>query len=140
MRTEDLAVVGSLCLIPVIVVVDYRQLFGYGWWGTVWRLMVVVVSIVVAADLLATLVMINKIDVNSLRMLKLVLFASILVLFAIVLLLVTDAINRRLWSVKGWLRPLMAPLVLVCIVVILGIYIETIDRGFWVGLFSFWDE
>ena len=137
---EDLAVVGSLCLIPVIVVVDYRQLFGYGWWGTVWRLMVVVVSIVVAADLLATLVMINKIDVNSLRMLKLVLFASILVLFAIVLLLVTDAINRRLWSVKGWLRPLMAPLVLVCIVVILGIYIETIDRGFWVGLFSFWDE
>lgn len=57
-----------------------------------------------------------------------------------IVLLVTDAINRRLWSVKGWLRPLMAPLVLVCIVVILGIYIETIDRGFWVGLFSFWDE
>ena len=27
-------------ILPVMLLVDYRQLFGYGWWGTLWRVLV----------------------------------------------------------------------------------------------------
>ena len=27
-------------VLPVMLLVDYRQLFGYGWWGTIWRVLV----------------------------------------------------------------------------------------------------
>ena len=26
--------------LPIILLVDYKQLFGYGWWGTIWRVLV----------------------------------------------------------------------------------------------------
>ena len=28
----------ALCLLPLYYLITYRQLFGYGWWGTFWRL------------------------------------------------------------------------------------------------------
>ena len=30
-----------VCIVlPIMLIVDYKQLFGYGWWGTVWRVLV----------------------------------------------------------------------------------------------------
>ena len=26
-----------MCLIPICYFITYRQLFGFGWWGTLWR-------------------------------------------------------------------------------------------------------
>lgn len=31
-------------LIPIYYVIAYRQLFGYGWWGTIWRLAIVLIE------------------------------------------------------------------------------------------------
>ena len=27
------------CVLPIIAMIDYKQLFGYGWWGTLWRVL-----------------------------------------------------------------------------------------------------
>ena len=35
----QLTVIRASVLFPIYFIVTYRQLFGYGWWGTIWRLL-----------------------------------------------------------------------------------------------------
>ena len=29
----------TLFVLPILLLIDYKQLFGYGWWGTIWRVL-----------------------------------------------------------------------------------------------------
>lgn len=39
-------------VLPVLLMIDYRQLFGYEWWGTLWRILVSVVLMVMSIKLI----------------------------------------------------------------------------------------
>ena len=33
-------------ILPIMLICDYKQLFGYGWWGTIWRVLVSILLMV----------------------------------------------------------------------------------------------
>ena len=40
------------CGLPIIAMIDYKQLFGYGWWGTLWRVLFCALLILLIVKLL----------------------------------------------------------------------------------------
>lgn len=138
---EDLVMVSSLFLIPVLVLVNYKQLFGYGWWGNVWR---VFLTMIIPACVFFGLVLLYEIAMQSFsshwglqgRNFKLFLFAMLLVSTSGLLLSMVDIINRKLWRKRGWLRAMALPLLLVLISTGLCIFIEKLQPGVLLGMMS----
>ena len=90
----------ELVLCMVFLYITYRQLFGYGWWGTLWRLAVVVLTqmaVMVAA--IALVIYFYTYDTEAkaeddLSEAFLFIFAAIIV-FVAVMLFVAHRINKR---------------------------------------------
>jgi hypothetical protein len=87
-----------LCLI--FMYITYRQLFGYGWWSTLWRLAVVVLSewsfiFVVLAIVLAFFEFIEVGKNEAVTMEGFLLFIGGLTAIVTVALCVTHFINKR---------------------------------------------
>ena len=94
-------------IVPIYMIITYRQLFGYGWWGTLWRR---AVSIRTALGLLLPLVMIGFLVGYSEEHVNMTfgfgdtefslteagtIFLSILILLMAVILFVTYRISRN---------------------------------------------
>lgn len=133
---EDMVIESSLLLIPVIVAVNYKQLFGYGWWGTVWRLMMILFSVVTGFFALSFLWAMLTLGINDGKYLRISLYVIFLLLCMLMSLSVADVINRRLWQEKGWLRAMMLPLSVIFISIVIGVYIESIKPGSLLSIFS----
>ena len=93
----------ELVLCEVYMYITYRQLFGYGWWSTLWRLFVVVLT-QVAVMVIAVLIVIYFFGYDDesradpeLSQAFLFIFAVIAVLIA-VMLFVTHRINVKQYS------------------------------------------
>ena len=90
----------ELVLCEVYTYITYRQLFGYGWWSTLWRLVVVVLA-QVAVFLIAIVIVIyffgydaeSKVDPDTIKALLFIL--AVTVAFVAVALAVTHLINKR---------------------------------------------
>ena len=100
-------------LIPAIVLINYKQLFGYGWWGTVWRVLLVLFVSITSSSAIYLLspesADYSGIDIHSKDFLLAMM--SVFMLFIVGLLLsMADVINRRLWRERGWLRAMVIPL------------------------------
>ena len=130
---EDMMVEFSLLLIPVIVVVNYKQVFGYGWWGTVWRVLLMVVVIVffffagaLWSDVTTKPESVSRVEEEKLllRLLS-VFFVSI----SCLALSVADVVNRRMWRERGWLRAMALPLLFLVSFIIICIAIELVRSG-----------
>lgn len=138
---EDMVIVSSLFLIPVLVLVNYKQLFGYGWWGNVWR---VFFTMITPACVFFGLLLLYEIATRSYsssssfhgRNFKIFLFATLLVSVAGLLLSLVDIINRKLWRKRGWLRVIALPLLLVLITIGLCISIEVLQPGMLLEMLS----
>ena len=121
---QDLVMEGSLSLIPVLVLVNYKQLFGYGWWSSVWR---VFLAMFTPACIFIGISFLYDITMQSNSYLTgidggdsmLFLFALLLISVSGLLLSLADIINRKLWRERGWLRAMALPLLLVLITIVL---------------------
>ena len=90
----------ELVLCEVYTYITYRQLFGYGWWSTLWRLLVVVLA-QVGVFLIAIVIVIyffgydaeSKADPDTIKALLFIL--AVTVAFVAVALAVTHLINKR---------------------------------------------
>jgi len=116
----------SACLLPLMVVLDYKQLFGYGWRGTLWRLAAIVVIIALSLLLIAVIsVSLDKPDgyLAEHHHRPFFIFMS----FAAgvgTLLSLTDAINRRSWRERGMWRSMLLPLLFFMAMVMCLIVLE----------------
>lgn len=94
-------------IVPIYMIITYRQLFGYGWWGTLWRCIVTYLSVLVMLLPLVTIVFLvgySEGGVNvtigfgdsefSLSEAGPILL-SILILLIAVMLYITHRINKR---------------------------------------------
>ena len=96
----------ELVLCMVFMYITYRQLFGYGWWSTLWRLVVVLlVQLAVMVAAIALVIYFFGYDDESradpeLSQAFLFIFAVIAVLIA-VMLFVTHRINKRSHTMPG---------------------------------------
>ena len=123
---SELAPVVLTFLVPIMMLVDYRQLFGYGWWGTLWRLVMIVLMFGSSLILIAC---IDRVIMKSFGfivehqyrpLILLWLFASCLGL----MVSLTDVINRKLWRVRGKWRSMMWPLLFLVAMILSFMTIE----------------
>lgn len=137
---EDMMVESSLLLIPVIVAVNYKQVFGYGWWGTVWRVMLMVVVIVLFFfasalwyDVITKPENVSRVEEEKLLLRLLSVFC---VSISCLALSVADVVNRRLWRERGWLRAMALPLLFLVSFIIICIAMELVRSGVLLKLVS----
>ena len=116
----------SVCLLPLMVLLDYKQLFGYGWRGTLWRMAVIAAIIALSGFVLAVIsVALEKPDgflvAHHYRPIFIFMgFAAVLG----TLLSLTDAINRKSWREQGLWRSMLLPLLFFAVMVISLIVLE----------------
>ena len=111
----DLSFIISFAVVlPLLVYVDYKSLFGYGWWGTLWRLVATLqLAYMCLALLMFTSVLYDRLVLSVDRSLSIpVLLVRFMCVPAIIVLfiLVIDMINRKSWRTAGWLKALRYPL------------------------------
>ena len=127
------SVMFTLLFIPIIDIVNYKQLFGYGWWGTVWRVLLIVLVIVfcfIVVVLLQYFSFNSSYADNSDRVWQISgLLAMFFVLLSCLMLSVADTINRRLWHERGRMRTMELPLFFLVLFLRLCICMEIADSG-----------
>ena len=101
--------------LPLLVYADYKQLFGYGWWGTLWRVLATIhlaytcLAFIILLSVLCDRLALSKEVTVSLPVLVLRILSVIAVIVLVVLII--DVINRKSWRTVGWLKALMYPLI-----------------------------
>ena len=80
--------------------IDYRQLFGYNWWGTIWRmLMLLVIIMLFVADAGCMISVFNhSLPAELMGMVMSLIFTLWITYLAIYF---TNVINRKAWRERG---------------------------------------
>ena len=84
----------------LVLLIDYHQLFGYGWWGTAWRIVVAVVMISFLLYVIALpLALVDRaITGEEVNWVNVVLRTIGITGLGLVLLVAVHVINRKLWK------------------------------------------
>ena len=123
-------------LMPLIVFVDYKTLFGYGWWGTLWRLIVVCQLAYLGMALLVFASVLSDRIAEGLPVLVLVIRFLCVIAFIALYVFVIDMINRKTWRTAGWLKALKFPLISLGVVLALMVVGELAAPGAFTKLLS----
>lgn len=94
----------ELLALLIYLIIDYKQLFGYSWWGTIWRIimMLVIISFIIAfvADLINLFT--ENHEYSSQGELIGTIFSWLFGLWLTYLVIYfTDVINRKAWLERG---------------------------------------
>lgn len=119
----DLLVFGFMNL---VMLVDYHQLFGYSWWGTLWRIMAMAVLVILALFfVILSMVMYDKLFFTHEAIgWGTIVTKNIMCLVTIVgILSVVYFINRKLWKNRQWHFSREA-VIAVVVVVALAVFAE----------------
>ena len=111
-------------VMPVMLLIDYRQLFGYGWWGTIWRVLVAFpLMLAFGKALLNFSGFVYFLCVQDWHNMTAYLMSALgMAAFLWLSLEIVHLINNRLWrdgiSVKMFWRPLLALVAWILVIVI----------------------
>ena len=122
---EFFGTLAFVLLIPLMLLIDYKQLFGYGWWGTLWRALMAVPMGLLILKILYQLgqaaLYLTENGVGPGLWEALLLGVDRIVLLWL-LMEVVGVINRKEWRNSGWWqvvkRPAVAALVYLVITVV----------------------
>ena len=102
-----------IVIVPLLLLIDFQQLFGYGWWGTLWRsLMAVPMGLL----LLKVLVQCGRIVLYLTehgvgpRLWELLITGIDRAVLLWLLMEVVGVVNRKQWRDNGWWQALKWPL------------------------------
>ena len=102
-------------VVPIMLLINYKQLFGYGWWGTFWRvLMIIPFGVLIYRLMVRIFYAVNSLLVEPGGMVMefwqdLMIIADVLMLMWL-LAEIVGVINRKSWRELGWQafkRPLL---------------------------------
>ncbi|MBE6247981.1 MAG: DUF3667 domain-containing protein [Prevotella sp.] len=81
----------------VYMYIAYRQLFGYGWWSTLWRLVAVILSQLAIVTAVLVIVIVCSCDEQDIAVTyeAFLIIIGVLILLTAVILFVTHRINKR---------------------------------------------
>lgn len=127
---QDLALtIAFVLVVPVLVFIDYKTLFGYGWWGTLWR-----VAAILELAFMGLILLFHLYDGfssstgDTSAWMNLAKFFFVIA-SAVLLVSMIDMINRRSWRTVGWLKALKYPLIMLGVVLAVMIIGELISPG-----------
>lgn len=130
--TDLATTVAFTIILPMMVFIDYKLVFGYRFWGTLWRVIAVIllafikVFALVIISALYERLLLSRGDSSILVILLLFLW---LMAFVVLFLLVIDMINRKRWRTAGWLQTLKYPLIMLGVVLALTVLNELVKPG-----------
>ena len=121
---------------PIIYLIDYKQLFGYSWWGTFWRVVMVVLSFFsVALALISGHYGVSKSMSRGGD--HLIVFVSVAfgcLLAGGIIFILADFFNRKLWREQGMVKSILKllaktvlPLLLYLALIVLIMYFSKND-------------
>ena len=122
-----------LVITPIIYIIDYKQLFGYSWWGTIWR--VLMIDLVIFSVVLALIAGVYGLG-KELRKgggdaIAYVASACVCLLAGGFFFFITDFFNRKPWREQGMAKSILKlltktvlPLLLLVVLVALIVYIR----------------
>ena len=122
---EFFGTLALVAIVPLLLLIDFKQLFGYGWWGTLWRVLLAVPMGLLILKIMhqfgrATLYLTEH-GMGRVLWESLILGADRVVLLWL-LMEIVGVINRKQWRDSGWWlalkRPALAALVYLVITVI----------------------
>lgn len=114
--TKNIGISIEFFLAFIYLFVDYKQLFGYSWWGTIWRLIITLLMVVFAVYVIS-----STIYLCFLRQIKDIekfgYFQAIILPALTIYLMIhfTKAINTRAWRIKGKWAIFKGPLIVIAI-------------------------
>ena len=121
----DDVVIGLIVLlvVPCMLLIDYKQLFGYGWWGTLWR-----VAMTVPFGILFYRILERFIEATDCLMANGIVpefWEHVMIVVDVVILiwLMVEAIgviNRKSWRKHGWWQALQRPLLVTVLSLVTG--------------------
>lgn len=138
---NDFASFVFLVALPCILLVDYKQLFGYGWWSTLWRvLMTVPFGVMLYRVFLRLIQAIDCLIVPGQDAADFWGHLMIVVDVAVLIWLLAEifrVINRKAWRGAGWWQALKRPLMVAVLSLVTGgiCYLMRVD-GAIAGLVS----
>ena len=124
----------DLVLLVTYWLIDYKQLFGYSWWGTIWRwimMFVLIVAFILALDAVANLAqaIINPSSNPKAEKYGIMFYFGLLasgVAFSCLLYVLissTNIINRKKWLEQGkwkaWKIPIMLSIVIIALMILI---------------------
>lgn len=121
----------SIWFIPVMLLMDYMQLFGYGWWGTLWRLVSAVLFLMLFLLLIVCIQRLVEVPAGycAERHYRPLIVTSMFAFGLGMLVSLANVVNRRLWQVRGKLWSKLLPLLLFVAVVVCLIVLEIQKPG-----------
>ena len=123
-----------ILIVPLMLLIDFKQLFGYGWWGTLWRTLMAVPMGMLLLKVLAqsgqAILYLTEHDVGS-RFWEIILKGVDRAVLLWVLMEIVGVINRKEWRSSSWRQVVKRPaLAALAYVVITGVcYGLGIDGG-----------
>lgn len=127
---DDIVLEIQFCVSLMYLVIDYKQLFGYNWWGTIWRLVMMLVLIAVVSVVIVGII--DEIVLRESNTLGKVIFFAIIVLafylyLLYILLYSINTINRKTWLERGKWKAWRVPIILTGIIIVVPILIAIIS-------------
>ena len=119
-QNVDTALLFTVLLMPFLWLVDYKQVFGYSWWGTLWRgsciAFIFTLCVIIAVTSSAVMTKPERLS-NPKLLFRISMFVlSLLSLIGLVLSTV-NVINRKLWRERGLWRSMRWPLLFLVVLV-----------------------
>ena len=90
----------------LIILIDYHQLFGYGWWGTLWRIIAIVIMMYILIFFVGLLLVIADriMRDGNIYLGKIVVKAIGMSVLGLIFFVAVNAVNRRLWQQSKKMR------------------------------------
>ena len=123
-----------ILIVPLMLLIDFRQLFGYGWWGTLWRTLMAVPMGLLLLKILAqcgrVVLYLTEHGVEA-RFWEMILTGVDRAVLLWLLMEVVGVINRKEWRDSSWWQVVKRPtLAALAYAVITGVcYAIGIDGG-----------
>lgn len=116
-------------LFCIFLFVDYKQLFGYRWWGTIWRMIVILFMILCAITAIGALLsLFGNLNANVMTIFGYA-FAVLFMLFLLCFVIyVVSVINRKLWRERSKWQLFRIPVILIAVMILLIIVMSLIAK------------
>ena len=92
-----------LAMLTIYLLIDYKQLFGYNWWGTLWRIVIMLVFVICAVIIVGALPAVTYFigKHKFIAVFGVLTFVVVSSMIVYLLFYCVDVINRKLWLERG---------------------------------------
>lgn len=104
----------------VFLFVDYKQLFGYRWWGTIWRMIVIMLMILFTILTIGGLLsLFGNLNANVMTLVGTAFAVLFISLLLSLIIYVVSVINRKLWHERSKWQLFKVPVIIFAVMVLL---------------------